>query len=193
MANLFLVAGCNGVGKTTASKSFLPKRLRCREFINADEIARGISPFQPETVSITAGKIMIERIEEMINNNKDFAVETTLTSHQTKSLIDLAKKNSYKITLIFIYLDSVELAIKRVNDRVKSGGHDVEKDIIRRRFSKGVFNFFKYFKDKVDYWIILNNSKINPVVVAEGNKSETVLHKPKMFDKLKGLTDERID
>jgi predicted ABC-type ATPase len=193
MANLYIIAGCNGVGKTTASKSFLPKRLKCKEFINADEIARGLSPFQPETVAITAGKIMLSRIDDLINNNKDFAVETTLTSFQTKSLIESAKKNNYKISLIFIYLDSEELAIKRVKNRVKNGGHDVEKDVIKRRFSKGISNFFNFYKNKVDYWILINNSKVNPKIVADGSNSETVLYKPNMFEKLKGFINEGID
>jgi len=111
---LYIIAGCNGAGKTTASFTILPEILKCKEFVNADEIARGLSPFQPEKVAIDAARIMIERINELIQENQNFAFETTLSSRSHRNKIIEAKKNGYKITMLFFWLRSVELAKKRI-------------------------------------------------------------------------------
>ena len=108
--DLYIIAGCNGAGKTTASYTVLPEILGCREFVNADEIARGLSPFQPEKTAIEAGKIMLKRIEELLNNNDRFAFETTLASKSHKNTILKAKHKGYKITLLFFWLPTIELA-----------------------------------------------------------------------------------
>ena len=137
MPNLYIIAGCNGAGKTTASYTILPEILHCKEFVNADEIARGLSPFQPEAVAIQAGKIMLQRIKELITLNKDFAIETTLTTLSYKQTINKAKEKGYKVTLIFFWLNDVNLAIKRVESRVLDGGHNIPEETIRRRYKKG--------------------------------------------------------
>jgi predicted ABC-type ATPase len=127
MANLYIISGCNGAGKTTASFTVLPEMLNCKEFVNADEIARGLSPFKPESVAIQAGKIMLGRIEELIKQNADFAIETTLTTKSYINTIKRAKELGYKITLLFFWLNDVELAIERVKTRVQEGGHHIQK------------------------------------------------------------------
>ena len=107
---LYIICGCNGAGKTTASFNILPHLLNCKEFVNADEIARGLSPFQPEKVSIQAGRLMLKRIEELLNSNKDFSFETTLSTKSFINTIEKAKERGYYISLIFFWLESVELA-----------------------------------------------------------------------------------
>ncbi|MEI6433550.1 MAG: zeta toxin family protein, partial [Bacteroidota bacterium] len=125
MPNLYIIAGCNGAGKTTASYTVLPEMLNCKEFVNADEIARGLSPFQPEKVAIDAGKIMLTRIQELIKSKVDFSFETTLSPRYFIILIKEAQEQGYFVTLVFFWLNSVDLAIQRVRMRVSEGGHDI--------------------------------------------------------------------
>jgi len=120
--NLYIISGCNGAGKTTASFNILPELLNCKEFVNADEIARGLSPFQPEKVSIEAGRLMLKRIDELINSNQDFSFETTLSTKSFVYTINNAKSKGYYVTLIFFWLESIELAKDRVQKRVSEGG-----------------------------------------------------------------------
>lgn len=169
MANLYIIAGCNRAGKTTASFTVLPEMLNCREFINADEIARGLSPFNPDQVAIEAGRIMLNKINELIKRRKDFAFETTLSTRSYIKTIEKARKNDYEITLLFFWLDSVDLAIERVRTRVKEGGHNIPEKIIKRRYYSGMKNLFELYTPVSDYWIIVNNSNPNLELIAEGN------------------------
>jgi predicted ABC-type ATPase len=130
MANLYIIGGCNGAGKTTASYSVLPEMLNCKEFVNADEIAKGLSPFQPEQVAIDAGRIMLKRIRELIKNQVDFAFETTLAPKSFVKLISEAQAKGYFVTLVYFWLNSPELAVRRVETRVKLGGHNIPVEII---------------------------------------------------------------
>ena len=118
--------------------------LGCREFVNADEIARGISPFKPESVAIQAGKIMLNRIEDLLANQMDFAIETTLTTKSYINTIAKAKTLGYQVTLLFFWLNDVELAIERVKTRVSEGGHHIPEEVIRRRYSKGIQNLEEF-------------------------------------------------
>jgi predicted ABC-type ATPase len=111
---LYIIAGCNGAGKTTASFTILPEILNCKEFVNADEIAKGLSPFQPEKVSFEAGRIRLKRIDELVKENRDFAFETTLSTRSYRNTIISAQANGYMVTLLFFWLQSIELAKKRV-------------------------------------------------------------------------------
>jgi len=170
MPNLYIIAGCNGAGKTTASFTLLPEMLNCREFVNADEIARGISPFQPESAAIGAGKIMLNRINELISLQVDFAFETTLSAKYFVNLIQKAQKNGYFVTIVFFWLENVELAIHRVKIRVNEGGHDIPEGVIKRRYKSGIENLiFKYIPVS-DYWMVINNSKRTFYIIAEGFK-----------------------
>jgi len=132
--NLYVIAGCNGAGKTTASFTILPEILNCKEFVNADEIAKGLSPFQPKKVSFEAGRIMLNRINELLETNQNFAFETTLATKSYKSKIIKAKKENYNVTLLFFWLETVDLAIERVKTRVIEGGHNIETEVIKRRY-----------------------------------------------------------
>lgn len=134
MTQLYIIAGPNGGRKTTASFSILPGILGVNEFVNADEIARGLSPFNPNSVSIKAGKLMLNRIDELLSNRLDFAFETTLASKSFINTISKAQKLQYYVTLVFFYLDSPELAIQRVNNRILEGGHAIPEFVIARRY-----------------------------------------------------------
>lgn len=173
MHHLYIISGCNGAGKTTASFTILPEILNCREFVNADEIARGISPFKPESVAIQAGKIMLNRIDELLLQNADFAIETTLTTKSYLNTIKKAKASGYQVTLLFFWLNDVELAIERVKMRVSEGGHDIPEDVIRRRYKKGMQNL-QQFTNVADYWIIINSSDSELQFIAEGNLTDEI-------------------
>ena len=169
MPNLYVIAGCNGAGKTTTSFTVLPEMLNCKEFVNADEIARGLSPFQPETVSFQAGRIMLNRIHELLGDGKDFGFETTLASKSYEPFITRAKEFGYTIVLIYFWLESVDLAKSRVMERVKKGGHSIPEATIERRYYRGLNNFFRLYRNLADSWIVYDNSKEVPAPLAKGN------------------------
>ena len=156
--NLYIIAGPNGAGKTTASFNLLPEILRCPNFVNADEIARGLSPFAPETVAIQAGRIMLARIDELLPQKVDFAIETTLATRSYVSLVKRAQKLGYKVHLIFFYLENEEQAIQRVAQRVSQGGHNIPEADIRRRFKRGINNLIKLYSPICDNVHIVNNT-----------------------------------
>jgi predicted ABC-type ATPase len=172
MANLYVISGCNGAGKTTASYSVLPDMLNCKEFVNADEIAKGLSPFQPDKVAIEAGRIMLTRIKDLIKHNVDFAFETTLASKSYAPFIREAQLKGYFVTLVFFWLNSPELAIERVKTRVNSGGHDIPENVINRRYWAGISNLSKLYVPISDYWLIIDNSEPPFQVIAEGFKND---------------------
>ena len=184
--NLYIISGCNGAGKTTASFTILPEILNCKEFVNADEIAKGLSPFQPEKVSFEAGRIMLHRINELLVSGENFAFETTLATKSYKSKIDLAKKNNYNIVLLFFWLQNVELAIERVRIRVSEGGHNIPPDIIRRRYTNGIKNLFSIYMSIVDEVMIFDNSEGKHELIATKilNSEIEVINMSK-FEKLK--------
>jgi predicted ABC-type ATPase len=184
MKKLYIVAGCNGVGKTSASYTILPEILDCKEFVNADEIAKGLSPFQPEKVSIEAGKVMLNRIKALINSGRNFAFETTLSTKSFVGLIKDAQQKGYQIHLIFLWLHSAQLAISRVKIRVKEGGHNIPEDVIKRRYKRGLSNFFNLYLPIVNNWIFINNSGEPYEIVAEGSSEEKVIDS-KLWNKLK--------
>ena len=174
---LYIIAGCNGAGKTTASFTILPEILGVKEFINADEIAKGLSPFQPEKVAIEAGRIMLNRIDELISKKHDFAFETTLSTRSYVGKIRQAKKLGYKIVLVFFWLESVELAKERVAIRVSEGGHNIPEETIVRRYHKGLHNFFHLYKEMVDEWLFINNTEGPPQLISQLKANGTVLVK----------------
>ena len=140
--NLYIIAGCNGAGKTTASFTILPEILDCREFVNADEIARGLSPFQPEKVAIEAGRIMLHRIHDLLAKGTSFALETTLATRIYQQKIREAQQHGYTVSLLYFWLSSPELAQARVQTRVVEGGHFIAPDVIERRYWQGLHRLF---------------------------------------------------
>ena len=174
MPQLYIISGCNGAGKTTASYTILPEILECKEFVNADEIARGLSPFQPEKVAIEAGKIMLRRIDELLKEKINFAIETTLASKTFKNTILRAREKGYNITLVYFWLNSVELAKERVKNRVLEGGHNIDNQVIERRYYAGVKNLFDIYLSIVDMAMIYDNSSIEHILIAEKNLKDNI-------------------
>jgi predicted ABC-type ATPase len=160
--------------------------LQCKEFVNADEIAKGLSPFQPEKVSIEAGRLMLKRIEELINSDQIFSFETTLSSRSFVKTIEIAKSKGYYVTLIYFWLESFELAKNRVEKRVKAGGHNIPEEVIERRYKSGLKNLFNLYENKVDYLIIYDNSNIDSELIADKElNSEYKIYNPTTFNMIK--------
>ncbi|MGF1564694.1 MAG: AAA family ATPase [Flavobacteriales bacterium] len=176
MRRLYIIAGCNGAGKTTASYTILPEILNCTEFVNADEIARGLSPFQPSSAAIEAGRLMLKRIEKHLTSGNSFAFETTLSTRSYRALVKRAKELGFQVTCVFFWLQSENLAISRVQSRVKEGGHDIPEEVIRRRYHSGLKNFFELFLPLIDNWLFVDNSGDRYEIIAEGSVSETIVH-----------------
>lgn len=173
--NIYIIAGPNGAGKTTACFTLLPEILRCPNFVNADEIARGLSPFAPEIVAIQAGRIMLGRIEDLLQQKVDFALETTLATRSYVSLVQRAQKLGYKVHLVFFYLENEQQAIQRVAQRVSQGGHDIPEADIRRRFKRGIDNLVKLYAPICDSILLYNNVETPARLVArKRNQSEEI-------------------
>ncbi len=169
---IYIISGCNGAGKTTASYTILPEILNCKEFVNADNIAAGLSPFQPEKVAFEAGRIMLERIEYLLEANETFAIETTLATKIYKSKLMNAIENGYNVKLLFFWLPNVEMAIDRVAIRVSEGGHNIPIDVISRRYIRGIENLFKIYLPLCNEWAVFDNSDGQPQMIAQGIKSD---------------------
>lgn len=185
MKKLYIIAGCNGAGKTTASFTILPEILDCKEFVNADEIAKGISPFQPEKAGIEAGRFMLNRIKKLLESGENFAFETTLSTRSYVQFVERAKELNYQVTCLFFWLNSEELAVSRVARRVKEGGHHIPEDVIRRRYKSGLGNFFRLFLPKVDNWLFVNNSGDTYEIVAEGGVNDVTINNKELWEDLK--------
>jgi predicted ABC-type ATPase len=185
MKKLYIIAGCNGAGKTTASYTILPEILDCKEFVNADEIAKGISPFQPEKAGIEAGRFMLKRIKKLLESGKNFAFETTLSTRSYVQFVERAKELDYQVTCLFFWLDSDDLAVSRVARRVKEGGHHIPEDVIRRRYKSGLENFFRLFLPKVDNWLFVNNSGDTYEIMAEGGVNDVTINNKELWEGLK--------
>lgn len=184
MPNLYIVAGPNGAGKTTASYTILPEVLNCYEFVNADEIARGISPLKPEKASFEAGKIMLVQIKKHIDQGLDFAIETTLSTRSYKGLILDAQKKDYKVTLLFFWLSTWTAAQVRVAKRVEEGGHNIPPEIVERRFKRGLFNLFNVFIPLCDSWMFIDNNK-ETNCIAQNMDNTLKIFEPEKLEQIK--------
>lgn len=174
MPKLYIIAGCNGAGKTTASYTVLPEMLGCKEFVNADEIAKGLSPFNPRSVAIEAGRIMLERIKGLLCEGDDFAFETTLAPRSYVKLIEEARERGYFISLLFFWLPTPELAVERVAMRVSEGGHGVSPEVIRRRYKTGIKNLMALYTPICDYWVMYDNKSLEGAKkIAWGERDKT--------------------
>jgi predicted ABC-type ATPase len=166
----YIIAGPNGAGKTTFAKEFLPTEAECLNFINADLISQGLSPFQPNKAAIKAAKLMIQQIDECIKRKESFAFETTLSGRTYIKKIREMKADGYEIIIYFLKLASVDLAIERVKLRVTQGGHNVLRDDIIRRFARSWVNFQTTYKPLVDSWVIFDTSGPHPVIIDESEE-----------------------
>jgi predicted ABC-type ATPase len=190
--NLYIIAGCNGAGKTTASFTILPEILDCYEFVNADEIAKGLSPFQPKKSAIEAGKIRLRRIEYLLNENSGFAFETTLSTKSYKNTILKDQAAMYNVTLLFFWLQTIELAKERVQKRVSEGGHDIDSGVIERRYVSGIQNLFDIYLPIADEVLIFDNSEGKYELIAKKiNQSEISILNNIKFNSLKQYYDNQ--
>ena len=191
LPKLYIIAGCNGAGKTTASFTILPEILGCKEFINADEIAKGLSPFQPESVAMQAGRIMLARMDELLQKGETFAFETTLATKSYKQKIEWAQANGYEVTLLFFWLDSPNIAKERVAQRVAEGGHSIPLETIERRYYNGIANLFTIYIDIVDICYIFDNSEGRKELIAQKERhKDIVIYNNNKFNLMKN-NDER--
>jgi predicted ABC-type ATPase len=190
--NLYIIAGCNGAGKTTASFTILPEILDCKEFVNADEIAKGLSPFQPEKVAVESGRIMISRINDLLKEGMSFAFETTLASKSYKNKIELAKSKGYSVTLLFFWLQTIELAKNRVATRVLEGGHNIPNNVIERRYVNGIKNLFSIYLPIIEDVMIFDNSQSKSQLIAsKSDNSQLLIHDVQKYNQLKKY-DEQV-
>lgn len=175
MPKLYIISGCNGSGKTTASYTLLPDLLNCKQFVNSDEFAKYFSPFDPSAASITASRYMLMKINYLLGRYEDFSIETTLATRSLVKIIQQAQSVGYEVTIMYFWLNSPELAVQRVRDRVASGGHNIPEAVIRRRYVMGLQYFFNTYMPICDRWVLADNSKTPFTVVAEGSKQLTYI------------------
>lgn len=174
MPRLYIISGCNGAGKTTASYSLLPEMLNCQEFVNSDEFAKSLSPFDPSKASIQASRFMLLKIRHLLKREQDFAVETTLATRTLLKIVKSAQNAGYTVTLLYFWLNSPDLAVERVRARVEAGGHNIPEETVRRRYHTGIYYFFNLYAPICERWILADNSQIPFRVIAEGSKDEVI-------------------
>jgi predicted ABC-type ATPase len=182
--NLYIIAGPNGAGKTTFARKFLPQYVECLEFVNADFIAGGLSPFAPERAAIHAGRLMLEQIHSLAERGVDFGFETTLSGKTYVKLLQGMRKGGYLIHIFFLWITDVELALERIKLRVRNGGHAIPEAIVRRRFGRSLPNFLRVYKPLADSWTIFDNSGDVPKMTAFEESGKIAILDPDLFNVL---------
>jgi predicted ABC-type ATPase len=183
--DLIVIGGPNGAGKTTAAPDVLPSSLGVREFINADEIARGLSPFNPDSTSIAAGRLMLERMQQLAEVGESFAIETTCSGRAHPRFLRNCKNAGYRLTLVFLWLPSVDVALARVARRVREGGHSIPDDVVARRYVLGLRNMRQIYLPLVDIAVIYDNSDHGRVLIAERRPgAELTVHDPARWQQI---------
>lgn len=190
MPRFYIISGCNGSGKTTASYTLLPELLDCSEFVNSDEFAKSLSPFAPESAYIMASRYMMKKIQYLFDRREDFCLETTLATRSLLKMIRNAQEKGYFVTILYFWLDSPDIAIDRVAARVAAGGHFIPEDTIRRRYHTGLNYFFNYYMPACDKWILADNSTPPFQVVAEGTRKGLQVRDQQRYNLIrKSMTD----
>lgn len=182
---VYVLAGPNGAGKTTFASKFLPDFVDCREFLNADLIAAGLAPFAPETQNMRAGRLLLERIRELAAAKEDFGFETTLSGRTYARLLAQMKADGYRVYLFFLWLPTADLAVARVANRIRQGGHSVAEADIRRRFESGLRNWFSLYRSIVDGWWLYDASRLPPVMIAGEEDGHLNVVQAELHDQIK--------
>ena len=186
---VYVIAGPNGAGKTTFASQFLPDFVKCRQFLNADLIAAGLSPFAPESQNLRAGRLMLERIGELAEQRADFGFETTLSGRTYVKLLCDMKANGYQIFLFFLWLPSADMAVDRVENRVREGGHAVPSAVIRRRYHAGVRNLFRLYRQSLDHWWLFDSSRLPPKLIAIEEGGQLVVKQKRLYRRIETQTE----
>jgi predicted ABC-type ATPase len=189
MPRIFVIGGPNGAGKTTVAGGLLPEILECDEYVNADAIAKALSPFNMDRAAFKAGRLMLESIHGLAERRKDFAFETTMASRSFVPFLQRCRDRGYEINLLFLWLRSVSLAQTRVANRVRAGGHGIPDEVVRRRYRAGIRNFLKLYVPLADNWYLFDNSGDGAKPVAElisGGK--IMLHDERIWRSFEQLT-----
>jgi predicted ABC-type ATPase len=189
--NVYIIAGPNGAGKTTFAKEFLPSYAECKNFVNADLIAQGVSPFSPETAAVRAGKLMLQEIDHLARRGVDFGFETTLSGRAHLNLIRHLKTRRYGVNFFYLWLPSVEVALSRVRERVSGGGHNIAEHVVCRRFDRSIRNFLVLYRTLADSWTLFNNSDKMPSVIAFEKESKLRKIDEELFNRLLRLYGQR--
>jgi predicted ABC-type ATPase len=187
---VYVLAGPNGAGKTTFAADFLPGFVRCHEFLNADMIAAGLAPFAPETQNLRAGRLLLERIEELVEQRAHFGFETTLSGRTYVKLLKDMKKRGYRIELFFLWLPDAESAVARVEARVREGGHNVPSQDVRRRYAAGLRNLFRLYLPIVDGWSLYDSRRMPPAPVAAKRRGRKVIVQPTLYKRIEAQARE---
>ena len=183
--NAYIIAGPNGSGKTTFARQFLPHYAVCTNFVNADLIALGLSPFAPASAAISAGKLVIRQINDYVARGADFAFETTLAGRAYVGLLAELRDKGYRVNMYFLWLPSPELSIARIRERVREGGHDVPSDDVRRRYVRGISNFLDIYEPMLDSWMLFDNSGTKPILIAKRTNGKREVLLPVLFEKIR--------
>ena len=183
---VLMIAGPNGAGKTTMALTLIPNLLKVYDFINADEIAKALAPLHPETVALTASKLMLKRLRELLEAERSFAFETTASGTNYVKHLKEARDRGYEINLMFLWLSGPDQAVRRVATRVKQGGHHVPEETIRRRYYAGLKNLVQYYLPIVDQAMIIDNSSLESkkIIARKNNASSLVIYDMKIWEEI---------
>jgi len=181
---VYVIAGPNGAGKTTFANELLPDFVHCRQFLNADLIAAGLSPFAPETQNIRAGRLLLTRIKELSKAKEDFGFETTLSGRGYIRHLQELRRNGYRIVLFFLWLPSADLAVTRVRERVRQGGHNVPESVVRRRYDSGLLNSLSLYKSLAHIWRVYDASHLPPKIVVHEEKGKIEVFDAGIYEKM---------
>ena len=182
---MYILAGCNGSGKTTASYNSLPGIFDCSEFVNSDEFAKSLAPFNPESVPVQASRYMLLKSKYLFERRADFSIETTLATRSLIKMVRAAKAQGYFVTVFYMWLSSPEIAIARIKARVDAGGHYIPEETVKRRYYVGLKYFFNVYVPECDRWILADNSDPPFKIVAEGTKSSINIKEPALYEHIR--------
>lgn len=184
MPECYIIAGPNGAGKTTFAREFLPKFMDCTLFINPDLIAAGLSPFDVDRAMLKAGRLVLEEISNCIRKQKTFAFETTLAGRSYARIIDLLHEQGYQVNMFYLWIPSPDLSVKRIQQRVKEGGHNVPEEDARRRFHRSFWNLFNLYRKRIDILYFIDNSKAFPKLIFLDNHNKIIVYEKELYDSL---------